>query len=104
VSVMVPNVSKYRSLMMYIERLIELVLRWVKDFKLVTLHDSIECTRDLVGAANKNRFTPRSPIITRGRDTKHMDNRKGEDGGSHKKRVKMEETMLHLQRTMTSRS
>jgi hypothetical protein len=70
VSVMVPDVLESRLLMMYIEGLTKPVRGWVKDFKPITLQDAIEHTRDLVGAANKNRFTPRPPIITRGRDTK----------------------------------
>jgi hypothetical protein len=57
--------------------LIELLRVWVKDFKHVTLQDVIERTRDLVGAANKNIFTPRPPVIPRSRDTKHMDKGKG---------------------------
>jgi len=63
--------------MMYIEGLIEPVRGWVKAFKPVTLQDAIEGTKDLVGAANKNKFTPRPPIIPRGRDTKQMDKGKG---------------------------
>jgi hypothetical protein len=77
VSVMVPDVSESKLLMMYIEELIEPVKGWVKYFKHVTLQDVIECTKDLVGAANKNRFTPKPPIIPRGRDTRPMDEGKG---------------------------
>jgi hypothetical protein len=77
VSVMVLDVSDSRLLMMYIEGLTEPMRGWVKPFKPVTLQDAIERTRDLVGAANKNRFTPKPPIIPRGRDTRPMDKGKG---------------------------
>jgi hypothetical protein len=50
---------------------------WVKDFKPITLQDAIECTRDLVGAANKNKFTPKPPMVQRVCDTRPVDRGKG---------------------------
>jgi hypothetical protein len=73
VLIMVPDVSESRLLKMYIEGLTEPMRGWVKAFKPVTLQDAIERTSDLVGAANKNRFTPKPPIIPRGQDTRPLD-------------------------------
>jgi len=60
-------------LTIYIEALNEPLYGWVKDFKPATLQDDIECTRDLNVEASKNKFTPKPPAFTRGRDTKKMD-------------------------------
>jgi hypothetical protein len=73
----VPYMSKSKLLMIYTEALNEAFHGWVKDFKTATLQDAIEHTRDLTGEASKNKFTPKPPNFTRGRDTKKMDKGKG---------------------------
>jgi hypothetical protein len=77
VSVMVPDVLEPRLIMMYIEGLIKPMRGWVKAFNIVTLQDAIERTIDLVGEANRNRFTPKPHIIPRSRDTRPMNKGKG---------------------------
>ena len=77
IPVMVLDMAKSRLLMLFIYGLTEPVRGWVKAFKPVTLQDAIKRTKDLVGAANKNRFTPKPPIIPRGRDIRPMDKGKG---------------------------
>jgi hypothetical protein len=77
VAVKVPDMSESRLLMIYTEALNDPLHGWVKAFKPATLHDAIEHTRDLTGAASKNKFTPKPPTFTRGRDTKKMDKGKG---------------------------
>jgi len=77
VYVMVPDMSESRLPMMYIEGLTEPIHGWVQAFRPVTLQDAIERTKDLIGAANKKKFTPRPPIITRGQDTIQIDKGKG---------------------------
>jgi len=74
---MVPDVAESRLLMLFIEGLTKLVKGWVKAFKSITLQDAIERTEDLVGAANKSRFTPKPPIAQKGHDTIPMDRGKG---------------------------
>jgi hypothetical protein len=61
--------SESRLLMMFIKGLIVPFRGWVKALKPVTLRDSIERTRDLVGATYKNKITPKPPIVTRGGET-----------------------------------
>jgi hypothetical protein len=77
VSMMVLDMAESRLLMLFIDGLTKPIRGWVKAFKPVTLQDAIKRTRDLVGAANKNRFTPKPPIIPRGRDIRPMDKGKG---------------------------
>jgi outer membrane translocation and assembly module TamA len=77
VAVMVPDMTESRLLMMYIEGLTEPLRGWVKAFKPNTLQDAIERTKDLVGAAYKNKVTPRPPVIPRGRETRQVDKGKG---------------------------
>jgi len=74
---MVLDVEESRLLMLFIEGLTELVKGWVKAFKPITLQDAIERTMDLVGVANKNRFTPKPPMVQRGHDTRPSDIGKG---------------------------
>jgi outer membrane translocation and assembly module TamA len=50
---------------------------WVKYFMHVTLQDSIEHTKYLVGETNKNKFTPKPPIISNIQDTRPMEKGKG---------------------------
>jgi hypothetical protein len=77
VAVMVPDMSKSRLLVMYIEGFTEPLHGWVNAFKPITLQDVIECTRYLIGETYKNKVTPRPPIIPRGRETKQLDKGKG---------------------------
>jgi hypothetical protein len=74
---MVLDVAESRLLMLFIEVLTEPVKGWVKAFKPLTLQDAIELTKDLVGEANKNKFTPKPPMAQRGRHTRPMDRGKG---------------------------
>jgi hypothetical protein len=69
---MVSDVAESR-LLMFIDGLTKPVRGWVKAFMPITLQDTIERTKDLVGAVNKNRFTPKPPIIPIGRDTRPVD-------------------------------
>jgi hypothetical protein len=74
---MVPDVSEPRLIMMYLKGLIELPQGWVKDFKPITLQDSIEHTKYLDGLASINKFTPKPLVIPRGQDTRPVDKGKG---------------------------
>jgi hypothetical protein len=74
---MVSDVVESRLLMLFIEGLTKPVKGWVKAFKPITLQDAIERTMDLIGEANKNRFTPKPPMIQRGRVTRPVDKGKG---------------------------
>jgi hypothetical protein len=74
---MVPDVSESRLMMLFSEGLTEPLCGWVKDFKPNTLQDAIWRTRDLEGAASKNKFIPRPPIAQRGKDQRIVDKGKG---------------------------
>jgi hypothetical protein len=73
VAVMASIIFESRLVMMYIKGLTKPLHGWVKDFNLVTLQVVIEHKIYLVGAAYKNKITPKPPIITRGRDIKKVD-------------------------------
>jgi hypothetical protein len=57
VSMMVLDMLEYRLIMLFTYGLNEPVIGWVNAFNPMTFEYSIEHTKDLVGAANKTRFT-----------------------------------------------
>jgi len=73
VVVKVSDMSESRLLMIYTEALNEPLRGWVKAFKPTTLQDAIERTRDLIGAASKNKFTPKSRVIDKPTGTRKFD-------------------------------
>jgi hypothetical protein len=73
VEIKVLDMSEPHLLMIYTEELNEPLHGWVKDFKPTTLQDAIERTRDLTGAASKNKFTPKSPVIDKPTGTRKFD-------------------------------
>jgi hypothetical protein len=74
---MVPDVSEARLLMLFSEGITEPLHGWVKDFKPTNLHDAIWKTRDLAGASQKHKFTPRPPIVPKGKESRFVDKGKG---------------------------
>jgi hypothetical protein len=77
VVVKVSDMSESRLLMIYTEALNEPLRGWVKAFKPTTLQDAIERTRDLIGAASKNKFTPKPLAITKSTGPRQFDKGKG---------------------------
>lgn len=77
ITVMVPDVSEARLMMLFSEGLTKPLCGWLMAFKPTNLHDAIWKTRDLAGATQKNKFTPRSPFVPKGRESKFVDKGKG---------------------------
>jgi len=77
VSIMVPDVSQARLMMLFTKVLMEPLWGWVKDFKLSNLHEAIWRIGDLMGLTTKTKFSPRPPINQGGRDQRGVDRGKG---------------------------
>jgi hypothetical protein len=74
---MVPDVSEDRLLMLFSEGIIEPFHGWVKYFVPTNVQDVICNTKYFLEASQKNKFTPRPPIVPRGREPKFADKGKG---------------------------
>jgi len=62
---MVPDVSEDRLMVHFFEGIKNPLHQWFKDFNLTNLQDALWKTRYLVGATEKNKFTPRPPLVPR---------------------------------------
>ena len=67
---MVTDISESRLIMLFIEALIEPLRGWVKSYRLTTLADAINGTRDLQDAVPKNRFPPRTNFPIKDKERK----------------------------------
>jgi hypothetical protein len=63
--------------MLFTEGLMEPLQGWFKAFNPSNLQEAIWRTRDLMGSATKNKFSPSPPIAQGGRDQRGVDRGKG---------------------------
>ena len=73
ITLIVPDVLESRLMMLFSEGIIDPLCGWVKAFNATNLQDEIWKTTDLAGASQKHKFTPRPPIVPKGKESIFLD-------------------------------